>query len=302
MKIEKVEYALGSNIFDLKKYLGKNYKRVLETTGIKKTYHASRKEDIINLALKASKKVLKNERNIDAIILISQTPKYNIPPNSFIIQNSLGIKKSSLVLDINHGCSGYIYGLKIASCLMQTKNIKKILLITTDNYSRYLKKLNVKVLFSDCATASLLVKSKNKPKFKFFSDGKNYRSLAQETSNYNKSIDQNSIVMDGKKVYNFSVNEVPKIFKSFIKENKLNIKDFDFILLHQASKIVNENIKNKISHNMKFFLDNYDKFGNTVSSSIPLLICKNFKKLKNKKVLLCGFGVGLSIGICDYEF
>ena len=80
------------------------------------------------------------------------------------------------------------------------------------------------------------------------------------------------------------------------------IKDFDFILLHQASKIVNENIKNNISNNMKIFLDNYDKFGNTVSSSIPLLISKNFKKLKNKKVLLCGFGVGLSIGICDHEF
>ena len=114
MKIQKVEYALGSNILDLKKYLGKNYKRVLETTGIKKTYHVSKKEDIISLALKASKKVLQGERNIDAVILISQTPKFNIPPNSFIIQNSLGIKKNCFVLDINHGCSGYIYGLKIS--------------------------------------------------------------------------------------------------------------------------------------------------------------------------------------------
>ena len=302
MKIQKVEYALGSNILDLKKYLGKNYKRVLETTGIKKTYHVSKKEDIISLALKASKKVLQGERNIDAVILISQTPKFNIPPNSFIIQNSLGIKKNCFVLDINHGCSGYIYGLKIASSLMQTKNIKKILLITTDNYSRLLKKLNVKVLFSDCATASLLVKSKNKSKFAFLSNGKNYKSLAQESSNYDKSINENSIVMNGNKVYNFSINEVPKIFKSFIKENKFNIQNFDYILLHQASKIVNENIKSKINYDMKKFLNNYDKFGNTVSSSIPLLISKNFKKLKNKKVLFCGFGVGLSVGICNHEF
>jgi len=302
MKIQKVEYALGSNILDLKKYLGKNYKRVLETTGIKKTYHASKNEDIISLALKASKKVLQRERNIDAIILITQTPMYNIPPNSFIIQNSLGIKNNCFILDINHGCSGYIYGLKIASSLMQTKNIKKILLITTDNYSRYLKKLNVKVLFSDCATASLLVKSKNKSKFAFFSNGKDYKSLAQESSNYDKSINQNSIVMDGKKVYNFSINEVPKIFKSFIKENKFNIQNIDYVLLHQASKIVNDNIENKIHYNMNKFLNNYDKFGNTVSSSIPLLISKNFKKLKNKKVLLCGFGVGLSIGVCNHEF
>jgi len=108
--------------------------------------------------------------------------------------------------------------------------------------------------------------------------------------------------MDGKKVYNFSINEVPKILKSFIKQNKFTVQKFDYILLHQASKIVNENIQNKINCNMKKFLNNYDKFGNTVSSSIPLLISKNFKKLKNKKVLFCGFGVGLSIGICNHEF
>ena len=302
MKIKRVEYALGSNVLDLKKYLGKSYKRVLETTGIKKTFHVSKKEDIITLALKASKKTLRKEKNIDAIILISQTPKFNIPPNSFIIQKYLGIKENCLVFDINHGCSGYIYGLKIASSLMQTKKIKKILLITTDNYSRYLKKLNVKVLFSDCATASLLVKSKNDSKFSFYSNGKDHKSLAQETSNYDKSINQNSIIMDGRKVYNFSINEVPKIFKSFIRENKFKMKKFDYILLHQASKIVNEHIKSKIDYNAKKFLDNYSKFGNTVSSSIPLLISKNFKKLKNKKVLICGFGVGLSVGICNHDF
>ena len=302
MKIEKVDYALGSNKLDLKKYLGKNFKRVFDTTGIKKTYHSSKNEDIISLATKASKKVIKDDIDIDALILISQTPKFNIPPNSFIIQKSLGIKKNCLVFDINHGCSGYIYGLKIASSLMQTKNIKKILLITTDNYSRYLKKLNVKVLFSDCATASLLVKSDNKSQFSFYSNGKDYKCLAQESSNYDKSINNNSLIMEGNNVYNFSLNEVPKLFKSFLKENKFDIKNYNYILLHQASKIVNESIKDKTKYNVKKFLNNYEQFGNTVSSSIPLLISKNFKILRKKKVLICGFGVGLSIGICNFEF
>ena len=302
MKIEKVDYALGSNKLDLKKYLGKNFKRVFDTTGIKKTYHSSKNEDIISLATKASKKVIKDDIDIDALILISQTPKFNIPPNSFIIQKSLGIKKNCLVFDINHGCSGYIYGLKIASSLMQTKNIKKILLITTDNYSRYLKKLNVKVLFSDCATASLLVKSDNKSQFSFYSNGKDYKCLAQESSNYDKSINNNSLIMEGNNVYNFSLNEVPKLFKSFLKENKFDIKNYNYILLHQASKIVNESIKNKKKYNLKKFLNNYEQFGNTVSSSIPLLKSKNFKILRKKKVLICGFGVGLSIGICNFEF
>ena len=57
MKIQKVEYALGSNILDLKKYLGKNYKRVLETTGIRKTYHASKKEDIMLIAQQLRKQI-----------------------------------------------------------------------------------------------------------------------------------------------------------------------------------------------------------------------------------------------------
>lgn len=301
MKIDKVGYALGSSKLDLKKYLGKNFYRVLKTTGIKKIYHSSKNEDIISLAVKAARKVIKNDKNIDALILISQTPKFNIPPNSFIIHKILDIKKDCLVFDINHGCAGYIYGLKIASSLMRTKNIKKILLITTDNYSRYLKKLNVKVLFSDCATATLLVNSKSEPKFLFYSDGKNYKHLSQESSNYEKSINQNSLIMDGNKVYDFSVNKVPALFKIFLAENKLDINKFNYILLHQASKIVNKNINDKLNLNKKKFLNNYDKFGNTVSSSIPLLISKNFKILKKKKVILCGFGVGLSIGICNLE-
>ena len=304
MKIEKIDYALGSDSLDLKKYLGKNFKRVFETTGIKKTYRSSKSEDIITLAVKASKKLIKNnkDKDIDALILITQTPKFNVPPNSFLIQKSLGIKKSCLVFDINHGCSGYIYGLKIASSLMKNKNIKKILLITTDNYSRYLKKLNVKVLFSDCATASLLVKSDNDLKFSFYSDGKTYKSLAQEMSNYNKGINHNSLIMDGNKVYDFSIKKVPKLFQNFIKKNKFEKENYNYILLHQASKIVNKSIGEKLNISKKKFLNNYEQFGNTVSSSIPLLISKNFKILKNKKVILCGFGVGLSIGICNLEF
>lgn len=301
MKIKKIEYALGSNILNIKKFLGKDFKRVYKTTGIRHTHHVSKNEDIISLAIKASKKVLGQDKDIDAIILVTQTPKFNIPPNSFIIQDALKIKKDCFVMDINHGCSGYIYGLKIVSSLMLTKNFKKILLITADNYSRYLKKLNVKVLFSDCATASLIINSGNIPKFEFFSDGTNYKGLAQKTSNYDMNINQNSIIMDGNKVFNFSVNKVPEMIKNFLKKKKLKINNFDYILLHQGSKIVNENIKYKINFDNNKFLENYQKFGNTVSSSIPLLLSKNLKKLKNKKILICGFGVGLSIGICSYE-
>ncbi len=302
MKIQKIGVALGGQKKKIKHFIKKNYNKVVKSTGISKVYHTTNKEDIITLATKASKKVLKNQTNVDAIILITQTPKYNIPPNSFIIQKNLNIKKKCLIFDINQGCSGYIYGLKVAESLLNTKEINKILLITADNYSRYCKKLNVKLLFSDSATATILVKSKNKLKFKFFSDGDNYIHLSQKFDNYSESINNNSLHMDGNKLFNFSLNAVTNLINELMKENRLTNKNLDYILLHQASNIINNNIINKLKIEDNKFLKNYNKFGNTVSSTIPILINENFKKLKNKKILLCGFGVGLSVSSCFYEF
>lgn len=302
MKIEKVGIALGGQKIKIKNLLNQNYKKVIETTGISQVYHSTDKEDIISLATKASKKVLKNQTNIDAIILITQTPKYNIPPNSFIIQKNLKIKNKCLIFDINQGCSGYIYGLKVAESLLNSKEINRILLITADNYSRYCKKLNVKLLFSDSATATILTKSKNKLKFKFFSDGENYIHLSQKFDNYTESINSNSLHMDGNKLFNFSLNTVTNLINELMKENRFTNKNLDYVLLHQASNIINNNIMNKLKIENNKFLTNYKKFGNTVSSTIPLLISNNFEKLKNKKILMCGFGVGLSVSSCFYEF
>jgi len=302
MKIHKIEFALGSQKNTVKSLVSKNFKKVINTTGISKVFHVSDKEDIISLAAKASKKVLRKDKNIDAIILITQTPKYNIPPNSFLIQKELNIKKNCLVFDINQGCSGYIYGLKVAEGLFNSKDIKKILLITADNYSRYCNKLNVKLLFSDCATATILLKSNNKSKFKFFSDGNNYSNLCQQNTNYVNNINENNLFMDGNKLFNFSLNTVPNIVEKLLKENKINKKNIDYVLLHQASRIINENIMNKLQIDNNKFLTNYKRFGNTVSSTIPLLLYENLEKFKNKKLLLCGFGVGLSVASCLYEF
>ena len=302
MKILKIGVALGSQKKTIKDLIKKNYKKIIKTTGISKVFHATDKEDIISLATKASKKVLNKEKNVDAIILITQTPKYNIPPNSFIIQKNLKIKQKCLVFDINQGCSGYIYGLKVAESLLNSKEINKILLITADNYSKYCKKLNVKLLFSDSATATILVKSKNKMKFKFFSDGDNYNHLSQKFDNYSECINNNSLYMDGNKLFNFSLNAVPNLINELMNANRLNNKNLDYILLHQASDIINKNIINKLKIDSNKFLTNYNKFGNTVSSTIPLLIYENLKKLKNKKILLCRFGVGLSVSSCFYDF
>ena len=157
-------------------------------------------------------------------------------------------------------------------------------------------------MLSDCATATILVKSKSKTKFEFLSDGNNYNYLSQKFDNYSECINNNSLHMDGNKLFNFSLNTVPNLINELMKKNRLKNKNLDYILLHQASNIINKNIMNKLKIENNKFLSNYRKYGNTVSSTIPLLIYENFKKLKNKNILMCGFGVGLSVSSCYYEF
>ena len=108
--------------------------------------------------------------------------------------------------------------------------------------------------------------------------------------------------MNGKKLFSFSLNIVPNLINNLLKENNINKKDLDFILLHQASNIINSNIANRIEIKKNKFLTNYSKYGNTVSSTLPLLMHDNINKLKRKKLVLCGFGVGLSAASCFYEF
>jgi 3-oxoacyl-[acyl-carrier-protein] synthase-3 len=125
--------------------------------------------------------------------------------------------------------------------------------------------------------------------------------LCQENNNYEKNINENSLVMNGNNVFKFSVHTVPKIIKKLMK-NKVNLNKVQYFFLHQARKIVNSNIQRLLNIRKNKFINAYQDYGNTVSSSIPLVLKKKFKNLKKKKVIMCGFGVGLSVAACFHEF
>ena len=111
--------------------------------------------------------------------------------------------------------------------------------------------------------------------------------------------------MDGAKVAIFTIREIPEFIKKFLKKNKLNSKKIKYIALHQASKYVCDKIKKKFNFNKNLFLENYNKYGNTVSSTIPLLLKDSIDKKKLKKdniIIACGFGVGLSWGIVKIKW
>jgi len=157
------------------------------------------------------------------------------------------------------------------------------------------------MIFSDCATSTIVKKSKKKIFFEFYSDGNLNHQLKQKNNNYNSSINSNEIIMNGTEIFRFTINTVPTKIEEFLKNKKIKKSDIDYFLFHQASQIVIDNIVRKLKINKQKTIQNLHSYGNTVSSSIPLIISNNKKKLKNKKLIFCGFGVGLSLGICYVE-
>ena len=303
--ITQIEVKLPKKKVSIKRLCSKNkwdYSKIIEKTGIKNVYHSSKDESAIKLAISAAKKITNKNKKIDAIIYVTQSPEFFLPTNACVIQNKLGLKKNIIAYDINQGCTGFVYGLYNAQLLLQDSLINNILIICSDTYTKYIKKDNKSclTLFSDGATAILVKKRKNKKKqYIFYTDGSGENDLKLHFSG-NQFIKNKipELSMDGRKVLLFTMNYVPQIVRKTLKENKVTLDELKYVIFHQASKIVIENLIRKLDIPLNKIYKNYDRFGNTVSSTIPLCLYELRKKKmisKGDKILICGFGVGLSI-------
>ena len=170
--INKIEYFLPKKTESNLKFLnligkGKNLsKKIINKIGIETRRIADKNIYSNDLAVKSAKKLLKsvNSKSIDFLIYCTQTPDYLIPTNACVIQNRLKLKKDIGAFDINLGCSGYVYSLSIAKSLIVSGQAKNILLITSDTYSKFIKKddLTTKLIFSDSSTSTFISSKKSK--------------------------------------------------------------------------------------------------------------------------------------------
>ena len=302
VKIKSIEYSLPKKVeylADLKKDNPDwDVKKIYSATGIKKRYVSDEKEDIISLSIKSAKKIFKNfsRKRIDFLIVVTQTSDYKLPSASCILQNQLKLRNDIKAFDINMGCSGFIYGLNIASNLIKNNEGKNSLIICTDVYTKFIEKKNrsCRPIFSD-ASSSILVSADKKNyigPFQFGTDGKGAFDLSLKDGNKN-------IYMNGSKVALFSIKRVPESINKLLYKIKKNKNTIDKFIFHQASKYVLDKIYKNMKLDKSKIFQNYKDYGNTVSASIPIALKLASKKkyLKNKdQVILTGFGVGLSWG------
>ena len=167
-KISAIEYFLPKNVENNKIFKknnpGVNIERIKAKTGINNRYISNENETVIDISLKAIKKILKKfpKKKIDFLILVSQTSNFRIPTSACIIQNRLDLRKDIIAFDINLGCSGFIYALRMASSLIESRQVNNGIIVCADTYTKYISKTNTacRPIFSDAAAAILVTETK----------------------------------------------------------------------------------------------------------------------------------------------
>ena len=227
--------------------------------------------------------------NVEALIVVRQNGDQGVLlQTAAITQKKLGLKNDGSCFDVGLGCSGYVYGLSILKSHMIEMGYKHGILITVDPYSKIIDKTdkNTSLLFGDAATATLL-----SPRGKFKVNRPKLNTQGEELMSLYKG---EYLKMNGRAVFNFAATFVPKQIENYLETNKVKKEDVDLYLLHQGSAFIVETIARKLGVDREKCPKDIRYTGNTVSSSIPLLLSKYIGRANLNKILLSGFGVGLS--------
>ena len=264
------------------------------------------------------KKKLLDKSSIDALILVTQTPDYFLPPTSNVISGKLNLNSNVICMDINQGCAGYEIGLIQSFLLLDQKNISKVVVLNSDVLSKKVSKKdrNSRPIIGDGASITIVEKSKNKEKINAYvkMDGKKYDSLIipagafknisnSKTKSFKKDKYGNErtaehLVMKGDDIFNFVIDKVPQMLSDIYSDLKIKKNYFDYYFFHQPNKFILEKLASKVGVKVSKMPNNIvENFGNGSSITVPLNICFNLGKdaeKKKYKVILGGFGVGLT--------
>lgn len=307
----------------------KQIERIKKTIGLNKRHVISGKSTASDLCLYAAKALIKSmflsSSDIDGLVVVTQTPDHFQPCNAAIIHGKLGLGKLCAALDINLGCSGYVYGLWLAHMMVTGGGCKTVLLLAGDTISRCVnpKDRSTALLFGDAGSATLVeaADTETKTYFDLHTDGSGSGLIQvpagafrypsnSETSKETKDEDgnwrsQDNLYMNGGEVFNFSLAVEPSAVTQILDISNSSTRDVDYFIFHQANKYIVNNIAKRLQlPTKKVPCDTVEKYGNLSSASIPCTINDALSSTisrHKKKLLLSGFGVGLSWASCIVE-
>jgi 3-oxoacyl-[acyl-carrier-protein] synthase-3 len=254
-------------------------------------------ENTSDMALKALEILLAqtglDRQAIDALVVVTQNPDSNLPHVSGLVHGRARLSPDCAAFDLSLGCSGYVYGLSVLQSFLASNGMSKGVLITCDPYSKVIdpEDKNTVLLFGDAATATLIGPNPVficEP-FVFGTQGDLTGALVCRDG---------TLQMNGREVFNFAATTVPGNIEKLLAKAGVNKEAVDCFIFHQGSRYIVETLTKRIGLNREKVRMDIENTGNTVSSSIPILLQRELADHAMKTVVLCGFGVGLSWASC----
>lgn len=300
--------------------------RLTKKTGILSRHICTENEIASDLAIKACEKLFANgvdKSKVEYLLYCTQSPDYFLPTTACMLQDKLGLPETCGAMDYNLGCSGYIYGLSLAKGLIESGQVKNVLLVTSETYSKYINEQDstVKPLFGDGASATFIeavdTDKQGIDGFVFGTRGNEYDKLIVPVGgmrnrygsvhvqkfedDFGAKRTNYDLYMDGGAITEFAMDVVPACVEKVLKKVGLQKNEIDYYVFHQANKFMLDYLRESCKLMDLPYWNNSTNYGNTVSSSIPIALCDLLitnQAYSLNQVMLCGFGVGLSWGGC----
>jgi 3-oxoacyl-[acyl-carrier-protein] synthase-3 len=263
-------------------------------------------------------KGLLNATDLDALIVVTQSPDYFMPPTSSVIQGRLGLKQDMFCLDISQGCAGFLIGLFQSFFLLGQSSVHKVALVNVDVLSRKVssRDRNSYPLIGDAASITIVERSPDPSPIyaNLKMDGSRREALqvpaggfrlpcSAETATLVTDEEGNSrakdhLRMDGSAVFNFVQVEVPPLIEDLLQTAGVGLDAVDFFLFHQPNRFMLQKLAEKMGIPFEKVPSNIvELYGNSSGVTIPMVIAHNLRECIVKRslnVCLAGFGVGLT--------
>lgn len=288
---------------------------ISEKIGIKSRHLLSPDENPLDMAKRAAEKALAKSGlkadELDWLVFVTQNPDFKLPQSSSLLCDAIQAKESIASFDISLACSGYVYALSIATAFAAANGLGPGMIITCDPYSRSMRRSekSVVAVFGDAATATVLrpggpfkigigefgTDGSGGMGLSVLDGGSRHPNISIDAEEMSLDPERSGITMDGRAILDFMQKRVPSAVSNCLAKNGISELDVDKFVFHQAS----DYMLKLLTRRMKLPEDKVpielSDVGNTVSSSIPIVLERLIDRNElGDKIMVCGFGVGLS--------
>ncbi len=285
---------------------------IMTRTGIRERRIAAEGESTATMAIRASEAALEvasiAPEELDLIIVASATPEYLFPATACLVQDDLGADRAG-AFDLSAACSGFIYGLSMASQAIQTGAIDKALVIGSETLSRFVDWEDRKtcILFGDGAGAVVLAGRNERGgvlscTMRSDGSGGDLLSVPAGGARYPASVEtladnQHTIKMNGREVFRFATRVMADASRVVTEKAGLTLDDVALVVPHQANSRIIQTAARRLKLPDEKVYVNLDRYGNTSSASIPIALCEALAEGRiqpGDNLILVGFGAGLT--------